>query len=167
MPIMQFSYFPWNYAPATALIAKNYAVLHKALEGYLFEQAHQRQAPLMRSLWYDYPHQPDYYSIADEFLLGSDILVAPVMNEYCVARDIVLPPGQWRDAWTGTTYEQGTILQHPAPCPGIPLFVRAERGQLFESLNRVLATFERGTMTPGVISATYACGLDRDLSVTG
>jgi len=167
MPIMQFSYFPWNYAPATALIARNYAVLHKALEGYLFQQAHQRQSPLLRPLWYDCPKQSDYYTVADEFLLGADILVAPVMKEYGVARDIVLPPGPWRDAWTGKTYEQGPLLQHPAPCPGIPLFVRAERVELFETLNRVLATIERGTIIPGVISATYACGLDRDLSVTG
>lgn len=167
MPIMQFSYFPWNYAPATSAIAKGYAALHKALENYLHTQAHHRQTPLLRPLWYDYPHRTDFYSIADEFLLGSDILAAPVMQENRVARDIILPPGQWRDAWTGNTYEQENIFQHPAPCPGIPLFVRAECTELFETVNRVLATMPRGSIATGIISATYACGLDRDLSVTG
>ena len=167
MPMMQFSYFPWNYAPATAHIAKGYALLHKALETYLHEQAHHRQAPLMRPLWYDFPERADFYSIADEFLLGSDILVAPVLHENRVARDIVLPPGAWRDIWTGTVYEQAQILQHPAPCPGIPVFVRAGCTQLFEALHGVLVTLDRGSISTGTISATYTCGLDRNLSVTG
>lgn len=167
MPIMQFSYFPWNYADTTACIAKGYADLHKALEDYLHEQAHDRRSPLLRPLWYDEPGRSEFYSVADEFMLGADILVAPVLEENRVSRDVVLPQGKWRDAWTGTLYEQERILQHLAPCPGIPVFVRAECDQLFEKLNLVLKTIGRGTVASGVTSATYTCGLDRDLRVTG
>ena len=167
MPIMQFSYFPWNYAEATSHIARSYAQLHKALEDYLHAQSKDRRAPLMRPLWYDAPEREELYSVADEFLLGSDLLAAPVLDENQVARNIVLPPGAWRDAWTGQLCTQDLILQHPAPCPGIPLFVRAENTALFETLNRILVTIPRGTVASGVTTATYACGLDRDLSVTG
>ena len=167
MPIMQFSYFPWNYAEATAHITRSYAQLHKALEDYLHAQAQNRRASLLRPLWYDAPERADLYSVADEFLLGNDILAAPVMDENQVARDIVLPPGKWRDAWTGKVYEQALIAQHPAPCPGIPLFVRAENTSLFETLHPILAAIPRGSIASGITTATYACGLDRDLSVTG
>ena len=167
MPLMQFSYFPWNYSEATASIAKRYADLHKAIEDYLHEQALDRRAPLLRPLWYDAPRETELYSIADEFLLGADILAAPVLDESLVCRDVVLPPGQWRDAWTGRIHSPGKILRHPAPCPGIPLFVRAERTALFEAMNRVLSQIPRGSTPSGATSATYSCGLDRDLSVTG
>jgi len=167
MPIMQFSYFPWNYAEATSHIARSYAQLHKALEDYLHAQSQNRHAPLLRPLWYDAPQRADLYSVADEFLLGSDLLAAPVLDENQVARDIVLPPGSWRNAWTGQLYTQDRILQHPAPCPGIPLFVRAENTALFETLNRILLTIPRGSIASGITTATYACGLDRDLNVTG
>ena len=167
MPIMQFSYFPWNYSEATANIAKQYADLHKAIEDYLHAQACDRSAPLLRPVWYDAPGEAELYSVADEFLLGSDILAAPVLDENQVSRDIVLPPGQWRDVWTGRIFSPGKILQHPAPCPGIPLFVRAERVPLFDTMNRVLSQIPRGAVASGVTSATYSCGLDRDITVTG
>ena len=167
MPIMQFSYFPWNYSEATAGVAQHYAELHKELEDYLHEQAKDRLSPLMRPLWYDWPDEAGLYSVADEFLLGSDILAAPVLSENQVARDIVLPPGEWLDAWTGITYQQGTLSDHPAPCPGIPVFVRAGSTRLFEILNRALLKIARGSIVSGVTSSTYCCGLDRDLNVTG
>lgn len=167
MPVMQFSYLPWNYAEPTSTIAQRYAELHKALEDYLHEQAHGRRGPLLRPLWYDSPEEPDLYSVSDEFLLGNDILAAPVMRGNQSSRDVILPPGIWLDAWTGQTHQQGRIPDHPAPCPGIPLFVRAERPELFAALNRILNTIGRGSVAPGVTSATYCCGLDRDIGVTG
>lgn len=167
MPIMQFSYFPWNYSEEIFLIAQSYAELHKEIEEYLYEQARDRRAPLVRPLWYDDPKEQELYSIGDEFLLGSDILAAPVLDENQVCRDLVLPAGSWRDAWTGCTYSSGKIFQHPAPCPGIPLFIRAEHTQLFQVLNQILNRIPRGKCKAGVTSASYSCGLDRDLTITG
>ncbi|MEI8309316.1 MAG: glycoside hydrolase family 31 protein [Verrucomicrobiota bacterium] len=167
MPVMQFSYLPWNYSEATSTIAQRYAELHKALEEYLHEQAHNRRRPLLRPLWYDSPEVPELYAVVDEFLLGNDILAAPVMKENQTERDIVLPPGEWFDAWSGRTHLQGTLFDHTAPCPGIPLFVRAGRPELFAVLHRILNTIERGSVLSGVTSATYTCGLDRDIGVSG
>jgi alpha-glucosidase (family GH31 glycosyl hydrolase) len=166
LPIMQFSYFPWNYAEETAEIAQQYAELHKTLEEYLHKHALGRQEPLLRPLWYDAPDRPELYSIGDTFLLGPDILVAPVLSENRVARDIVLPPGAWVDAWSGREY-QGTLVQFPAPCPGLPVFVRAGCEELQKRLSRVLSGIRRGSIASGVTTATYQCGLDRDISVTG
>jgi len=167
MPIMQFSYFPWNYQGPAARAAKQYAILHKSLEGYLAEQVEERTAPLLRPLWYDQPEQSDFYSIGDEFLLGNDILAAPVLEAYQTARDIILPEGEWRDAWTGQLIRRKHLLQYPAPCPGMPIFVRAGRRDLFDKVHAALREIERGTIISGAITATYTCGLDRDISVTG
>lgn len=166
MPIVQFSYFPWNYAEKTSDIARLYADLHKVLENYIHQHAEDRSEPLLRPLWYDAPEQEELYSIGDQFLLGPDLLAAPVLSENQVARDIVLPPGEWIDAWTGREYE-GTLFQFPAPCPGLPIFVRSGNVRLLESLRSVLRKIPRGSIKSGVTTATYQCGLDRDLNVTG
>lgn len=167
MPLMQFSYFPWNYAEPTAQIARQYAELHKALEDYLHRQATGRTAPLYRPLWYDWPGRPEFYGVADQFMLGDDLMAAPVLAENQVARPVLLPPGGWRDAWTGEMFADQVLASHPAPCPGIPLFVRASNRKLFATVHRMLAGIPCGTITSGSTTTTYRCGLDRDLKVTG
>jgi alpha-glucosidase (family GH31 glycosyl hydrolase) len=177
-PIMQFSYLPWNYSPETNEVVKNYAKLHRAIADYVYGQANDRSSPLLRPLWYDHPKSRELYTVADEFMLGSDLLVAPVLDENHVARDVFLPPGQWRDAWSGEVYgkaSSGTrrrhdtlsLLQHPAPLPGIPLFVRAENTELFEKLHAELKQIRRGSVPMGVTTTNYHCGVNRDLKVTG
>jgi len=167
MPLMQFSYFPWNYSAATESAVRGYALAHKAIGGYLLRQAECRTAPLIRPMWYDWPEVAEFYSISDQWLLGSDLLAAPALAENQVARDVSLPPGRWLDAWTGRAFDQPRIVQHPAPCPGIPLFVRETNRELFAALHDALVAIERGTIVSGQTTATYRAGLDRDLSVTG
>lgn len=168
MPIMQFSYFPWNYAPPTAAIARHFARLHKALEGYLTQQTSAAgRGSLCRALWYDWPNHPEFYAVADQFMLGTDLMVAPVLHERQVARSVLLPPGEWRDAWTGRIHREPVIPSHPAPCPGLPLFVRAAKRGLFHRIHSILAEIPRGTISPGITSAFWQCGLNRDLNVTG
>lgn len=47
-PFLQFSYWPWNYAPDTAKAVLGLARVHKALEPYLAAEAAERRAPLLR-----------------------------------------------------------------------------------------------------------------------
>jgi hypothetical protein len=167
MPFMQFSYFPWNYAPATERALRGCALLHQRLGDYLAEQARERRAPLLRPVWYDTPQVAELYTVSDEWLLGDDLLAAPVLEAGAVARDIVLPPGEWADAWTGAPVAAGRLGHYPAPCPGIPLFVRRGRGDLAELLRAALAVIPRGTVLSGVTTTTYSAGLNRDINVTG
>ncbi len=167
LPMMQFSYAPWHYAAPTQVAAAGYAQLHALLGDYLHEQSQQRTAPLVRPLWYADPNDAALYTIPDAFLLGSDILAAPVVTEGAISRDVYLPRGQWRDAWTGVEYAGGLLVNHPAPCPGIPIFVRAEQTELYELLHSALCRINRASVLPGVTTTTYSAGLDRDLTVTG
>jgi len=167
LPILQFSYFPWNYAPVTENAVRGYAMVHHRLKDYLTAEAYNRTAPLIRPIWYDAPSVPELFLVADEFMLGHDLLIAPVLDNGAVQRDIVLPPGRWIDAWTGQEWAAGHHAAFPAPCPGIPVFVRAERPGLVRLLHEALAEIERGSVVSGITSTSYRAGLNRDIKVTG
>jgi len=166
MPTMQFSYWPWNYAPATADAIRQYTRVHKALESYIFEQAQNRAAPLLRPVWFDAPEVGELYTVDDEFMLGSDLLVAPVQDPDRSTRDILLPPGNWFDAWTGKSH-QGRLAMHPTPCPGCGLFVREGNEELYNRLHAELAQIPRGSIPSGSTTSTYEAKLDRDVSGMG
>ncbi len=165
-PLVQFSYYPWNYADSTAEVVHAYAMLHKALEGYIVDSAKDTASPLIKPMWFTEPDKADYYQVSDQFLLGNDLLVCPVLDEGLNQRSVIIPAGTWIDAWTGKAYIPGTYTVD-APCPGMPLFVRSENRTLFHKANVVLAKIRRGVVESGVITAKHQCGLDRDLSVTG
>ncbi|MGQ0601544.1 MAG: glycoside hydrolase family 31 protein [Anaerolineales bacterium] len=61
----------------------------------------------------------------DEFLLGNDVLAAPVTHAGARSRDIYLPPGEWRDYWTGASFSGPvTLARFSAPLEVLPLFER-------------------------------------------
>ena len=64
----------------------------------------------MRPLWYDHPDREDLYTADDEYMLGPDLLAAPVLEEGASERDVLLPPGEWRDAWTCNEH----LVQRPS-----------------------------------------------------
>lgn len=60
-----------------------------------------------------------------EYLLGEEILVAPVTKEDAVIRDIYLPTGKWRDANTNRVYAGPMWLKdYPAPLNVLPYFFK-------------------------------------------
>lgn len=167
-PIMQFSYGPWNYAAETLAVVRQYAWLHAALGEYLYAAAEAAQCdgtPIVRPLFFHVPHDAQTYLIDDSFLLGPDLLVAPVVTEGAQLRDVYLPAGEWADAWDGSIYTGAQWLKdYPAPCPGIPLFIR-QGGAWSTRLQQVLASqlpiAARGDITSGVTTTTYSATLAR------
>lgn len=87
---------------------------------------HERTGqPVMRPLWYEYPGDKQAYLINDEFLLGGDLLVAPVVREGMRTRGIYLPEGaEWLDWWTGEKIESGKIHYLQTPLDRLPIFAR-------------------------------------------
>ncbi len=166
-PLMQFSYFPWNYGERTAEAALNYARVHKDLEPYLARLLRHRTEPLLRPMWMEEGVPDAAYTVSDQFLLGPDLLVAPVLDSGVTQREVMLPPGSWVDGWSGRTLAGGTRQRLPAPCPGAPVLVRASNRELVGMVTAALRRVETGTIAPGMTTATYQAGLDRDLNVTG
>ncbi len=81
----------------------------------------------MRPLYYDFPLIAEASLIADEFMLGPDLLVAPVTEQGTVSREVYLPTGAtWVETWTGVEYQGGQHLQAEAPLERIPVYWRKD-----------------------------------------
>lgn len=92
----------------------------------LFREHTETGAPVMRPLWFEYPDDTRTYTLEDEYLVGRDLLVAPVVRESATKRGVYFPAGdKWVDWWTGKTYPGGFDAEVEAPLDRLPLFVRA------------------------------------------
>jgi len=82
----------------------------------------------LQELFFEYPEDQNTYPINDQFFLGPDILVAPVVYDGMRSRDVYLPAGIWVDFWTDEEFSGPMLLeQYPAPLERIPVF-RRKRG---------------------------------------
>jgi alpha-glucosidase len=86
--------------------------------------ASESGVPAMRPLLLDYPDDESTYGADDEFLFGSDLLVAPVLREGATSRGVYLPAGEWYDFWSGAHYTGHKGIDVPVTLASIPIFVR-------------------------------------------
>jgi len=117
---------PWAYGEPALSIFRRYAQLRYRLLPYLYAAARRvtEGIPLARPLVYDHPSDRTTWHIDDEYLLGPDLLVAP-MFEPRGRRNIYLPPGGWYDFWRDQRLDGGRWITYDAELETLPLFVRA------------------------------------------
>jgi alpha-D-xyloside xylohydrolase len=132
----------------TGDIYKKYAALHMQLNPLLWTLAQQAGAdgtPITR------PAKFVYDCACDDamFLLGEDILVAPVITAGATTRSVTLPPGLWFDANTGMGVTGTTTVA--APLDTLPMFYRASS---FVPMYAQLADTMLTATTAGVTSYT-------------
>lgn len=120
---------PWSYGPAHEKINRAAIELRYQFLPYIYSLFREHETtgePVMRPLWYEYPEDVRTYLIEDQYMVGSDLLVAPVVREGATKRHVYLPKGDsWVDWWTGIRYEGGTEIETDAPLDRLPLFARA------------------------------------------
>lgn len=129
--------------------------VYKALGFYrkeLFAEASAKGWPVVRHLMLHYPDDPGSHETDDQFLLGSEILVAPIKNKcftppYCpYDKETYFPPGEWVHLWTGEVFG--------SPTEGVTGTVEAPIGQpavFYKKGSSVGSTF---------VSNLKAAGLD-------
>jgi alpha-glucosidase (family GH31 glycosyl hydrolase) len=109
-------------------IYTRYVKLHHSLTNYLYRYArtaHRTGAPIVRPLVYGWPDDPNVTDRWDEWMLGDDLLAAPVWQSGARSRDVYLPEGTWVDYWDRSRVLHGPVrLIEPAPLGKAPLFVR-------------------------------------------
>lgn len=118
----------WSFGEEAYGLISGLMWLRERLRPYLMDQmrvAHERGIPPMRPLFVDFPGDDAAWEVDDQFLLGPDLLVAPVYAAGVRERDVVLPAGpRWTDAWTGESFAGGRTVRVAAPLDRIPLFLR-------------------------------------------
>ena len=101
---------PWVYGTNFMDDFRRTDELKYQLMPYVYAQAKdssQRGLPMVRALFIEYPDDPGSWLVDDEYLFGSSILVAPLLEEGSTARNVYLPPGTWIDYQTGRSYAGG------------------------------------------------------------
>jgi alpha-glucosidase len=119
---------PWAFGPTFEAINRRTIELRYELLPYIYnvmQQASRTGVPALRPLFVEFPSDKNVADIDDEFMFGSDLLIAPVLWEGFTAREVYLPPGEWFDYWTGHRFKGGSRIHVEAPINYIPIFVRA------------------------------------------
>lgn len=119
---------PWAFNEETKMLVKQAIELRYQLIPYiytLFRECEQTGAPIVRAMIYEYPHDKACLDICDQFMLGSNLLIAPVLRPAQVVRNVYLPTGLWYDYKTKQKYEGGKYHMITLDKASIPIFVKA------------------------------------------
>ena len=124
---------PWAFDAQTVAVYERYAAVHRSAQGLitrLWRTADATGVPIMRPLWLADPGDAAAAGQDEEWLLGPDVLVAPVVTEGARARSVFFPPGCWRDAETSRRYRGPLSATVAAPLAALPYFERCGRTPL-------------------------------------
>ncbi|XP_060532044.1 myogenesis-regulating glycosidase-like [Cylas formicarius] len=132
MPAMQFSFLPWDFQTteeynATEIIrtmidlhAEYTEEIVKALNGSVNEGV-----PANRPIWWVDPEDRVAQQNFDEYMLGDNILVAPIVTEGALSREVYLPKGTWKDGNDASVvYEGPKSIVYDAPIEILPYFIK-------------------------------------------
>jgi alpha-glucosidase len=120
--------YAWTWGDVVTDLVRDAIRLRYRLLPYLyaaFLAAAETGAPVQRPLVFDHQHDPAVRDLDDEYLLGADLLVAPVFVAGATARHVYLPAGGWYDWHTDELHEGRRWLLVQTPMERIPIFARA------------------------------------------
>ncbi|KRE52040.1 TIM-barrel domain-containing protein [Paenibacillus sp. Soil724D2] len=124
---------PWN---AQARTGDNTIISHFAkytntrmnLLPYIYSEAKKSSdsgIPMMRAMALEYGADTNTYGLTQQYMFGSNLLVAPVMNQGETNKSIYLPQGDWIDFWFGAQRPGGRTISYNAGIDDLPVFVKS------------------------------------------
>ena len=126
-----------GWSPVATDAATKAIRLRTRLGDYVHEQlavASATGVALNRYLWHDFPEDAATWDILDEFMFGSDYLVAPVVEQNATNRSVYFPRGvRWVHHRTGTAYIGGSRATVDVPLDDLALFRRDDFRSRFAS----------------------------------
>jgi alpha-D-xyloside xylohydrolase len=134
-PLMRFhgqGGTPWKTTQGTfdqglLDVYKRYVVLRTEMNGYLTKaagEAAKRGLPMARPLSFEWPDQKAALDRWDEWMLGDDLLVAPVWKSGSRSRVVWIPPGTWVSMWDHSKVEGPKEITVKAPLDQLPMWAR-------------------------------------------
>ncbi|CAB3244196.1 unnamed protein product [Arctia plantaginis] len=130
LPVMKFTHLPTKYNDERVLeMAKNLTTIRRNLvTPFLLKykrEALEEGLPLIRPLWLISGNDAAPIPVQDEFAIGSEIVVAPILNKGQTSRDVYLPTGVWKDG-IDNSLRKGNRWMHEykVPIDKVAYFVR-------------------------------------------
>ncbi|KAE8849554.1 hypothetical protein PTNB73_10486 [Pyrenophora teres f. teres] len=121
----------WSYGPAVYEICKKYMLIREELRAYtrkLMEEAHLQGSPVMRTLFYEFPHDEKCWEVDDQYMYGEKYLICPILAAGQRKKAAYLPPlpsgQQWRCFWSKQTWGGGESVEVESPIELMPVFER-------------------------------------------
>ncbi len=120
----------WSYGEEVYKICVKYMRMREEMREYtreLMRETHETGAPVMRTLFYEFPEDKTCWEVEDEYMYGGRYLVAPVLEAGVKSRRVYLPPGcSWQLQETGEVYAGGKWADIPVTLETMPVFIRIE-----------------------------------------
>ena len=118
---------PWSHNAQVFESFKRHVELRYRLLPYYHQlgwEAWQTGIPHMRPLFLEFPGDERLLPVFDQVMLGSALMLCPVVQSRARKRRVIFPAGTWYDFWTDEKIEGGPNGQVDAPIDRLPLFVR-------------------------------------------
>lgn len=134
---------PWLYdSKRVQDVFRRSAEMKYRLMPYVYAQAKEcteKGLPMLRALFVEFPDDPGAWKVEDEYLFGSQILVAPLLESGMTARTVYLPRGKWIDYQTGKVYDSGW---HRIEAGTLPIVMLVRNGSVLPHLKLAQSTAE-------------------------
>ena len=117
----------WSYGEDNYAIMRHYYDIRIDMHEYikdLYEEASRTGAPLIRTMFFEFPEDEICWTLQDQYMFGSRYLAAPIFCLNQFERDVYLPAGSWKLTSTGEIYEGGKTVHVAAPIEYMPVFER-------------------------------------------
>ncbi|MBS3681666.1 DUF4968 domain-containing protein [Ornithinibacillus massiliensis] len=118
---------PWQFGEKYETIMKKYIQMRYQWMPQLyslFYQASKEGLPVMRPLLMEYPEDEKTYNLNDQFMIGDNVIMAPILNPSVTDRVVYLPKGEWIEYTTKESYEGERVHLIHAELEDLPVFVR-------------------------------------------
>lgn len=134
---------PWLYdSKRVQDIFRRSAEMKYRLMPYVYAQAKEcteKGLPMLRALFVEFPEDPGTWKVEDEYMFGSQILVAPLLESGITGRTVYLPQGKWIDYQTSKVYEGGW---HTIEAGSLPIIMLVRDGSVLPHLKLAQSTAE-------------------------
>jgi len=117
---------PWAFDDEAVEVTRTFAHLKMRLMPYLYQlglEAAATGSPVMRPMQFEFPGDPAIAYLDRQYMLGSDLLVAPVLSADGTV-EFYLPEGTWTSLFTGETVEGGRWVREQHGFDSLPLYAR-------------------------------------------